>query len=145
MTSGRLDTRRALACSIALAALCVVVYWPVYSFDFVSYDDGFQVYKNPIVLRGISVESIFDALTYFDYQCLQTCTYSPVTMLSLMVDREIYGLDAGGFHLTNLFLHSANSILLFFALRALTASVWTSFAVAVLFAVHPLSQRNLIH
>ena len=121
----------------------MLVYWPVYSFDFVSYDDGFQVFQNPIVLRGISVESIFDALTYFDYQCLQTCTYSPVTMLSLMVDREIYGLDAGGFHLTNLFLHSANSILLFFALRALTASVWPSFAVTVLFAVHPLHVESV--
>ena len=121
----------------ALAVLCALVYWPVYSFEFVTFDDSFQVYRNPIVLHGFSAESIIGALTYFDYQ------WQPLTMLSLMMDGEIYGLWAGGFHLTNLFLHIANSILLFLALRSLTASVWPSFAVAVLFAVHPLHVESV--
>jgi tetratricopeptide (TPR) repeat protein len=60
-----------------------------------------------------------------------------------MTDVELYGLKAGGHHLTNLFFHIANVLLLFFLLNRTTGALWRSFAVAALFAVHPLHVESV--
>ena len=44
----------------------------------------------------------------------------------------------GGYHLTNLLLHAANTVLLFVLFRRMTGATWRSAFVAALFALHPL-------
>ena len=63
--------------------------------------------------------------------------WHPVTWLSHMLDARVWGLRAGGHHLTNVLLHMATAILLFLALKQMTGALWRSVAVAALFAVHP--------
>ncbi len=47
-----------------------------------------------------------------------TGNWHPLTWLSLMLDSQFYGTArAGGFHLTNVLLHAANSVLLYLVLR----------------------------
>ena len=46
--------------------------------------------------------------------------WHPLTWLSLQLDAQLFGLHAGGFHLTNLLLHAANTLLLFGWLRRAT-------------------------
>ena len=41
-----------------------------------------------------------------------------------MLDCQLYGLKAGGHHLTNVLLHAATAILLFLVLRNLTGAFW---------------------
>jgi tetratricopeptide (TPR) repeat protein len=60
-----------------------------------------------------------------------------------MVDVELYGLNAGGHHLTNLLFHIANTLLLFVLLNRLTAARWPSALVAALFALHPLHVESV--
>ncbi|MBA3571281.1 MAG: hypothetical protein H0W34_04780 [Pyrinomonadaceae bacterium] len=63
----------------------------------------------------------------------------PVIALSFMWDALLWGADPLGYHLTNLFVHSASSALVFFTLRRLLeADLTTSALAAVLFAVHPV-------
>ena len=38
-------------------------------------------------------------------------------MVSLMLDNQLYGLNPGGYHLTNVLLHAATTVLLFLVLR----------------------------
>src|SRR5262249_43047826 len=51
--------------------------------------------------------------------------------------------EAWGFHLTNTLLHAASTICLFWALRALTGTIWRSAFVAALFALHPLHVESV--
>src|SRR5437868_8203199 len=60
-----------------------------------------------------------------------------------MVDCQIFGLNAGGHHLTNVLLHTIVVILLFEFLRITTAAPWASAAAAVIFAVHPLRVESV--
>jgi hypothetical protein len=60
-----------------------------------------------------------------------------------MLDFELYGLNAGGYHLTNLLLHIANVLLFFFMLKRMTGALWRSGFVAVLFALHPLHVESV--
>ena len=60
-----------------------------------------------------------------------------------MADCQIYGLWAGGHHLTNVALHAAAAALLFLVLRDMTGKMWRSAFVAAVFAIHPLRAESV--
>jgi tetratricopeptide (TPR) repeat protein len=60
-----------------------------------------------------------------------------------MIDCRVFGLNAGMHHLTNLFIHIASSILLFFILKQATGALWRSAIVASLFAIHPINVESV--
>lgn len=124
-----------------LAALTWAAYADVGKFDFVSIDDDTYVYNNPFVEAGLSRESILWAFS--EKPTRRNMNWAPLTWISFMADAEIYGLDPGGFHLTNLFLHVVNTILLFFLLFGMTRLPWRSAFVAALFALHPLHVESV--
>jgi len=101
--------------------------------DFVNYDDFAYVVSNPHVNKGFSWEGIRWAFTGF-----YIGNWQPVTLLSHMLDCQLYGLSAGGHHLTNLLLHLANAVLLFFTFNVLLKKKSLSFPAALLFVVHPV-------
>ena len=67
----------------------------------------------------------------------------PLTWLTILLDYQLYGMNAGGFHLTNLFLHMLNTLLLFAVLGRMTGRLWRSALVAALFALHPLHVESV--
>jgi tetratricopeptide (TPR) repeat protein len=69
--------------------------------------------------------------------------WHPLTTISLMLDYQFYGLNAGGYHVTNVFLHAIAAILLFLVLNGLTGALWRSAFVAAVFAVHPLRVESV--
>jgi tetratricopeptide (TPR) repeat protein len=122
----------AFVCLLLMASI-LAVYLPVVCFDFVNFDDLVYVADNTHVLRGLTWEKVKWAFTTLDAGFWQ-----PLTWLSYMLDATIWGKGAGGFHFTNLLLHTANAALLFLLLRQLTGTLWRSALVAALFALHPL-------
>ena len=81
--------------------------------------------------------------------------WHPVTWLSHMVDCQLWGLKAGGHHLTNVLWHAGNAVLLFLVLRQMTGfgtdkrsgapggTLWPSAFVAAVFALHPLNVETV--
>jgi Tfp pilus assembly protein PilF len=123
---------------VALIAINLAVFAPVRTFDFVSYDDPWYVTQNLNVVGGLSWHALWWALTagYLFY-------WHPVTWLSHMVDAQMFGLHAGGHHVTNLLLHMGSTLALFGFLRRATGAVGRSAVVAALFAVHPLHVESV--
>ena len=66
-----------------------------------------------------------------------------VTMLSHMLDCQLFGLKPWGHHLTNLLLHALNTALVFLLLRSMTGALWRSLLVAALFGLHPLHVESV--
>jgi Tfp pilus assembly protein PilF len=60
-----------------------------------------------------------------------------------MLDCQLYGLNPGGHHSTNLIFHVVNTLLLFLWLNRLTGALWRSAFVAALFAWHPLHVESV--
>jgi hypothetical protein len=60
-----------------------------------------------------------------------------------MLDYQMYGMHAGGHHLTNLLLHTTTVIALFLLLRKMTGALWRSAFVAAVFAIHPLRVESV--
>jgi tetratricopeptide (TPR) repeat protein len=121
------------------ACLCLVVFFsPVFSSDFVYYDDPAYVTANSHVLGGLSVQNIGWAFQTFD-----AGNWHPLTWLSHMSDVQVFGLESWAHHAVNLALHVFNSLLLFSVLRRLTGEHWRSALVAGLFAVHPMHVESV--
>lgn len=120
------------ATCIVLAAVTLFAYRGVRNNDFVSLDDNDYVTQNHQVQHGVTLQSIEWAFTTF-----HASNWHPLTWISHMVDWSIYGNYPGGHHMTNAYLHAANSVLLFLLLLYMTGYAWRSAVVALLFALHP--------
>jgi hypothetical protein len=115
-----------------LAILTGAVYWQVRGHDFVFADDTAYITNNPHVQNGITLKSVVWAFTTG-----HTGYAHPLTWLSIMLDCQLFGLNPGPHHLVSLFIHIANTLLLFALFKKMTSRVWPSFFVAAAFAVHP--------
>ena len=118
---------------LLLVVATVAVYGQVRDHDFVNYDDNIYVYENRNVRAGLTGENIVWAFVR-----PHIGHWHPMTWLSYMVDVELSGANPGALHTTNLMLHTAGAVLLFFVLRRMTGALWKSAFVAALFALHPL-------
>jgi protein O-mannosyl-transferase len=106
---------RTALCCVLLALLTISVYWPVVRLGFINYDDPDYVSGNPRVQAGLTAAGAAWAFTNS-----HSSNWHPVTWLSHMLDCQLYGLKAGGHHLTNLLFHTANTLLLFGLLIRMT-------------------------
>jgi tetratricopeptide (TPR) repeat protein len=130
--------RQALGVCVLLVATTWLVFGQTVRYDFVNYDDNEYVYTNPNITRGLTVPGIIHAFTG-----THSGNWHPLTTLSHMLDCQLWGLHAGGHHLTNILLHAIAVVLLFLALQQMTSAMWQSAFVAALFAIHPLHVESV--
>ena len=122
----------------ALAVITFAVFCRVATFDFITYDDTSYVTANPHIQTGLIAKNIVWAFT-----SSHASNWHPLTWLSLMLDYQLFGPDAGWLHITNLLFHTANTVLLFILLLRMTKALWPSAFVAAAFALHPLHIQSV--
>ena len=132
------ESKKNLIVFIFLTTVTFAVYYQVIGYDFINYDDTVYVTQNSIVQSGFTPNSIRWAFTTGHAQF-----WHPLTWLSLMFDYQLYGLSAGGYHLTNLILHILSTLLLFWLFCRMTGALWKSAFVAAFFALHPLHVESV--
>lgn len=108
-------TLQRLIVSAMLAVAVLAVYAPVARYDFIALDDAQYVRDNENINHGFTWPGV-----KWVFENIVAGNWHPVTMLSHMADCQIYGLSPGGQHLTNVLLHTANTVLLFWLLLAMT-------------------------
>src|SRR6266567_7772869 len=127
-----------LGICIFLSAITWLVFGQTLTHDFINYDDQVYVYENEQVSNGLTLNGIVWAFTH-----RVSGNWHPLTIATHMIDCQLYGLDAGGHHCTNVVLHTLAVLLLFFVLREMTSAIWPSAFVAALFAIHPLRVESV--
>lgn len=123
---------------LCLAVVTFAAFSGVLNCSFVSLDDRVYVVANPSVKHGLSWQAVKWAC-----EAIYAGYWIPVTWLSHMLDCQIYGLNPAGHHLTNLIFHVADMVLLFLLLEKLTARLWPSAFVALLFGIHPMHVESV--
>jgi len=123
---------------VSLVLVTLALYWPASGFGFINYDDDFYVTSNVHVQNGLTWAGIKWA-----WANPVAGNWHPVTMLSHMLDCQLFGLNPGAHHLTNVLLHALNAGFVFWLLQRMTGAVWRSLLVAALFAVHPLRVESV--
>jgi len=133
-----IESKKIILIALLLSVLVLASYWGVQENNFINYDDPAYVLENRHVKGGLSGEGLVWAFT-----ASYVSNWHPLTWLSLMMDHDLYGMNAGGYHLTSVILHLLSVLVLFFALIRMTGAVWCSGLVAGLFGVHPLHVESV--
>jgi len=131
-----LFTRAVILC--AIIGLTLFVYWDVQNHQFLNFDDNIYVSLNSHVKNGFSPENIRWTFTFTDVSY-----WHPLTLLSHMLDSQLFGVKPGPHLLVNLALHVVNALLLFLVILKMTGAPIKAALVALLFAVHPLNVESV--
>jgi hypothetical protein len=138
--------RRTLAALVALVALVLAAFQPALGADFqTSWDDNVNLLAHER-WRGFGADELRWMATGF-----RLGHWHPLTWLSFALDHALWGMDPAGYHLTNVALHAAGAVALFFLCRAVLRAagspaaerVAPAFVAAALFAVHPLRVESV--
>jgi protein O-mannosyl-transferase len=121
-----------------LATISLAVFGQTIRYQFVNFDDDLYVYNTPAIQSGLTLKGI--AAAFINQHAHN---WHPLTTISHMLDCQLYGLNAGGHHATNVILHTIAVLLLFWVLEQMTGATWRSALVAALFAVHPLHVESV--
>lgn len=131
-------SRRALILGLALALVTLVTFLPAIENGFVNFDDDLYATDSPWTGYGLSRTGFVWAFSHY-----YASNYHPLTVLSHMLDSELFGLEPRGHHLVSVLLHAANAVLLFALLWRMTGSLALSAVAAALWAVHPLRVESV--
>jgi tetratricopeptide (TPR) repeat protein len=136
--AGLNDRWRILGICVFLAAIVWAVFGQTVQYEFVNFDDGLYVYENAEVAGGLTLKGVAAMFTHVECNF-----YHPLTMISLMLNHQLHGLQPGGYHLVNVLFHTLSVILLFLILRRMTGFTWRSAFAAAVFAIHPLRVESV--
>jgi len=123
---------------LALLLITLAIYSPVRDYGFINYDDPEYIGNNAHVRDGLTSGGLVWALTSG-----YASNWFPLTWLSHMLDCQLFGLQSGPHHLTNVALHAIGTLLLFGFLKRTTGARWRSAFVAFIFGLHPLHVESV--
>ncbi len=118
--------------ALLLVVAALLAYLPALRGGFI-FDDNVFLTGNPLIHAP-------DGLYRFWFS-REAADYWPVTSSSLWVEWRLWGLDATGYHATNLLLHVTEALLFWAVLTRLT--VPGAYFAALVFALHPLAAESV--
>jgi tetratricopeptide (TPR) repeat protein len=127
-----------LAVALGLILTVFAIYLQAAQFGFIRMDDDLYVARNPAVQAGLTPASIKWAFT-----AVVASNWMPVTILSHMLDVELFGVNSGMHHLVNVLFHVLASVVLFGVLLRATRARGASAFAAFIFALHPLHVESV--
>lgn len=133
-TSQKAFSKTTMLYAFLLSALLVLVYFKLFSANFISWDDGDVVLNNKDVHR-------FDIKAFFTNYYVGN--YSPISMIGFAIDWLIFHGNATGHHFMSIFFHIINGILVYYLSRLLLKDNLKALLVAVIFCFHPLQVETV--
>ncbi len=138
-----------------LALLTILAHAPGLTGQFLYWDDDTHVTQN-LLIRELTWENVRAMFTQPVAKL-----YVPLTWLSFALDYQLWGQTPFGYHLTNLLLHTANTVLVFVLMLGLVGAASpprpgqriaagtplppqsVAFLTAAIFGVHPLRVESV--
>ncbi|MDX2362164.1 MAG: tetratricopeptide repeat protein [Crocinitomicaceae bacterium] len=131
----RLPTVAVLSILLILVLICL---FPTFQNGWVNWDDPAYVLKNPLI-QDLSSGGIYTLFATGH----QVGLYHPLTLISLGIDYQIWGVNAFGFHLTNLIFHLFNTFLAYYFFKKIQTPALAAFVGALLFGMHPMHVESV--
>jgi tetratricopeptide (TPR) repeat protein len=125
--------------------LIVLAYWNGMQGEFV-YDDTRQIVENIYIQqRPLYLKALTSDVWAFKSDAMGVVSnyYRPVFVLSMIINHELFKLDPLGWHIVNLLLHIAATVLVFFLLLRLQVHQVACALITWIFAVHPVHVESV--
>jgi len=104
--------------------------------------DDLDAIANNAAIRSLKNLPVLFSKDYFSLS--DEYSYRPIVTASYFLDYAAAGAKPAVYHLHNVLLHHANVLLVFALFVLLGVGRWRSFAIALLFALHPLHTEAVI-
>lgn len=129
---------RPCLCVGLIALLSFAVYVNSLGGEFI-WDDVAQVRENPFIMDLGNLWHFF-FVNLGEYTAFPGFSpyYRPLFLVSYALDYSVWGLNPLGYHLTNAFLHSLCSLLVYVIAARLLEDANAAFTAGAIFAVHPI-------
>ena len=134
--------KRVLLETLSLPLLSFLLLLPLLGYGFLS-DDFPLIVANP---RLQSWSLFFQNLLtpFFSFPANPQLHYwRPTTLLSYALELRLWGVSPWGFHLTNILLHTANTLLLYLLLKRFRPEGPLPWTASLLFLLHPAHGENI--
>lgn len=118
--------------SVVILLATLVVYWPAVHAGFI-WDDDDILTANPLISAPDGLWLIWAGGKFYDYW--------PMTLTSFWLEWRLWGLNATGYHVTNILLHAGAAIFLWRVLQQLGVSA--AWLAALIFAIHPTNVQSV--
>ncbi len=128
---------------LLILLITTAIYYQSLNNDFTNWDDPPYVVNNTIIrsFHGDSISYTIKSLLTDNKYVMGN--FHPITMLTYCVEYSIYGLNPKPYHVTNLFFHLLNSLLVLLFIWLLCKKRYTAVIVALLFAIHPMHVESV--
>ncbi len=131
--------------ALFLVLVAFVIHVPALSGERI-WDDDYLAHDNPFIKSPLFLLEVFRHHLFLDSL---SAHYRPVQNISFIFDYFFWNDDTFGYHLTNVALHAASGVLLYFLARRLLQSLFgqqvpaklcglAAFGVALLWVAHPV-------
>ncbi|MFA5146779.1 MAG: tetratricopeptide repeat protein [Candidatus Omnitrophota bacterium] len=122
---------------ILLAFISIIIYSNSLGGEFI-WDDELFVVRNISIRKLENIPSFFTDPSTVALGALAKDVYRPFTTVSYSLDYFLWRLNAFGYHLSNVLLHSCNGILVCVLLWLISGNFLVAFFSALLFLAHPV-------
>lgn len=122
---------------LGVALVAVAVYANSIVNEFV-FDDRLLIEKNRVIQGEGTAGELLLAPYHLGAELSTTALYRPLTLATFALDYRLGGLDPLGYHIVNILLHAAVSLLVLQLGLRIGISLHGAAVGAVLFAVHPV-------
>ena len=136
LTAATSYSRQDVLALVALGLLVVVCYLPAMLWGGFVWDDNIFIKVDP-VREASGLWQIWFAPSAIEKEG----HYWPLVYTTFWLEHKLWGFDPTGYHIVNVLLHLANTLLLWHLLRRL--AVPGAWMVAAVFAVHPLHVESV--
>ena len=129
--------------ALGIAVLSALPFLVSCNYGLCFIDDYCYLYDHSFIRNGLSFEGLCKTFTF-----IEEGIWMPFTFFTYMLDHTI-GWGAGGMHLVNILIHSANAAMLFYVLARLAKSnngwgIVTAIVATLLWAIHPLRVESVV-
>jgi len=134
------DSQKKLAYRLGFIGIVILVaYCNIFSHRFV-WDDVDIIVDNPLLESLKNLPALFLREDSIDGM---TGYYRPLTYVSFLIDRSIWGLNPLGFNMTNLALHIGVALALYLLLVELFHEERLALVAALIFSLHPIANETV--
>ncbi len=101
-----------------------------------------------VFFRSLSIYFVGDNLDHIDsaWQSLTDLSFHyfrPLSIFTLIIDKLFWGYNFTGYHLTNLILHTTNTLLVYVLAKHFFSTRSIAFVSALLFLLHPIHSSSI--
>ena len=123
---------------IIIIAAGLFAYSNSLSGEFV-WDDDYLIADNKYIKNWCYLKDIFSGKVSTDYVVRNFRFYRPLQMFTYTLDYHIWGLNSEGYHITNLLLHIAAALCIYWLISLITGSKGVAFLTGLFFVIHPVN------